>query len=296
MRHLLCLLTVAALLGCSSEERLIVGSKNFSENVFLAELVAQHVEATTDIPVERRLNLGGTFICHQALLVGEIDLYPEYTGTALTSILEAPIVKDRAGALASVREQYEQRFDATWAAPFGFEDTYAILVRDADAPDDLRTISDLARYTDAYTIGFNFEFIEREDGWRGFQRTYDLAFEKEPVTMDLSLVYQGLAERRIDVAVGNSTHGLIPKLGLRQLDDDRRYFPPYDAAAIVRQDAFARFPGLEAALAELDGKIDGDAMREINRRLDVELEPVEAVARDFRERVFGASSNGNGSR
>ncbi len=272
-----------ALAGCSSEATLVVGAKNFSENAFLGELIAQHVEARLGVRVVRRLNLGGTFICHTALVSGEIDIYPEYTGTALTSILKQKAVKDPSEALRRVRLEYREQYEAEWIAPFGFEDTYAILVRE-DSPDDLRTISDLARYTDRYRIGFNFEFVEREDGWPGFVETYGLRFAERPETLDLSLVYQALAEKRIDVAVGNSTHGLIPKLGLRQLVDDRRYFPPYDAAAIVRSDAFERFPGLREALEELGGLIDDSAMRKLNRELDVDLRPVEQVVRDFRER------------
>jgi len=273
-----------ALTACESEPMLVVGSKNFSENVFLGELVAQHVEARTGLRVERRLNLGGTFICHEALKAGQIDLYPEYTGTALTAILEAEPVKEPAEALRQVRLEYQQRFEAEWAPPFGFEDTYAILVR-GDEPEELTTISALAERAGEYRIGFNFEFMERGDGWPGFRETYGLEFAEEPATLDLSLVYQALVDRRIDVAVGNSTHGLIEKFGLRMLEDDRRYFPPYDAAMIVREDAYVRFPGLREALDEIGGAIDVATMRELNRRLDVEQEAPETVAREFlRER------------
>ena len=267
--------------SCAPGDRLIVASKNFSENVFLAELVAQHVEARLGIPVDRRFNLGGTFLCHQALVSGEADLYPEYTGTALTAILESEVVKDPGEALRQVRLQYVEQFQVEWMGPFGFEDTYAILVRGDEAP-GLKTISDLADRAADYRIGFNFEFVERADGWEGLQGAYGLEFGSEPVTMDLSLVYQALAERRIDVAVGNSTHGLISKLGLRRLQDDRRYFPPYDAATVVRSDAFGRFPGLREALVELEGRIDDTRMREINREIDVEMKPVEQAVREFR--------------
>lgn len=260
---------------------MIVASKNFTENAFLAELIAQHVESRLGISVRRRLNLGGTFLCHQALLAGEADIYPEYTGTALTAVLEAEVEKDPAEALRKVRLEYADRFQAEWVAPFGFEDTYAILVR-GDEPESLQTISDLARRAGEYRIGFNFEFTERADGWRGFRETYGLEFAEEPVTMDLSLVYQALAEEKIDVAVGNSTHGLISKLELRHLADDQRYFPPYDAAAVVRSDAFQRFPGLREALAELEGAIDDETMREINRAIDVNGKPIAQAARDLR--------------
>ena len=222
---------------------------------------------------------------HQAILSGEADLYPEYTGTALTAILESDVVKDPAEALREVRLQYAERFGAEWTGPFGFEDTYAILVR-GEETESLRSISDLAKVAEDYRIGFNFEFVERADGWRGLQAAYGLQFAEEPSTLDLSLVYQALAERQIDVAVGNSTHGLISKLDLRQLEDDRRYFPPYDAANVVRSDAFERFPGLREALAELEGCIDDERMREINRQIDVEMKPIAQAARDFRAEVF----------
>ena len=274
------LIALAAALGCGGEA-VGVGSKNFSENVFLGELIAQQIERRTDYAVERRLNLGGTFLCHQALLTGEIDVYPEYTGTALTAILEDDLIRDPEAAWKRVDSEYRRRFEARWMPPFGFNDTFAVLVREADAPPELRTISDLAKVAPQLTLGFNFEFGEREDGWAGLRQSYSLEFAEPPKTLDLNLVYQALRDRRIDVGIGNSTHGLIPALDLRMLEDDRDYFPPYDAAAVVRQEALERFPGLEEALAELTGAIDQERMREINRRLDVEKIPAAEAARRF---------------
>lgn len=276
---------VLILAGCQAgEPALTVASKNFSENVFLAELVAQQVERRTDYPVVRRLNLGGTFICHQALISGQVDLYPEYTGTALTAILELPTSSDRQAVFETVSRDYEQRFQARWAAPFGFNNTFALLVR-GDAPAALQSISDLASDGRDLVLGYNFEFEQRSDGFAGLSKTYGLELTTPSKTLDLSLVYKALADKEIDVAVGNSTHGLIDGLGLRQLADDRNYFPPYDAAMVVREDAFERFPQLGGALAELAGALSQNEMRRINRRLDVDqVSPAEA-AREFLERL-----------
>lgn len=282
-------LVLAALLvlwsGCSGGSGSIsIGSKNFSENVFLAELVAQQIERRTDYRVVRRLNLGGTFICHQALVSGQIDLYPEYTGTALTAILEQPAEGDRKEVYQAVSKAYAERFDATWAPPFGFNNTFALLVR-GDAPESLQTISDLAADGGDLRLGYNFEFEQRADGFSGLAETYGLELDQAPKTLDLNLVYKALVDEEIDVAVGNSTHGQIPGLGLRQLEDDRGYFPPYDAAMVVRRDALERFPGLREALEELGGRISQQQMQRINRRLDVDqIDPADA-AREFLQRL-----------
>ena len=268
------------LVGCSSPEIIRVGSKNFTENVFLGELIAQQIESRTGYQVERRLNLGGTFLCHEALLAGEIDVYPEYTGTALTAILEEPVASDAGQVYDRVRNAYEQRFHLSWGPPFGFNNTFAVLIRAEDAR-GLETISDLAPVAPQLTIGFNFEFLEREDGWPGMKRAYNLAFKGEPRTLDLNLVYQALRAGQVDVAIGNSTHGLIEKLDLRVLHDDRGYFPPYDAAAIARRETLDRFPGLEESLAQLGGAIPQAQMRSLNRALDVDQRRVEEVAAEF---------------
>lgn len=275
------LLAAALLLAaCSSPDVIRVGSKNFTENVFLGELIAQQIERTTDYRVDRRLNLGGTFLCHQALLAGEIDIYPEYTGTALTAILEQPVQDDPGAVLESVRQAYAERFNLVWTRPFGFNDTYAVLMRAEDHP-DVRTLTDLAAVAPRLTIGFNFEFLEREDGWKGMRDVYGLELKGDPVTMDLNLVYQALRAGQVDVAVGNSTHGLIEKLDLRILDDDRRYFPPYEAAPVVRRETLDRFPGLEQALNQLGGRLPDAKMRELNQALDVDQRRVEEVAAEF---------------
>jgi glycine betaine/choline ABC-type transport system substrate-binding protein len=275
-------LVISALLlsACSSTPVITVSSKNFTESVFLGELIAQQIERTTDYRVERRLNLGGTFLCHQALLSGEIDVYPEYTGTALTAILEEPVQRDAGHVYERVAQAYKQKFNLVWTRPFGFNNTFAVLVRKQDAQ-GIQTISDLAAVAPNLTIGFNFEFLEREDGWPGLRQTYNLAFKGEPRTLDLNLVYQALEAGQVDVAIGNSTHGLIEKRGLRMLDDDRGYFPPYDAAPVVRQETLDRFPGLREALDALGGQIPQERMQQVNLELDVDLRRVEDVAAEL---------------
>ena len=276
-----CVLLVST--GCSDAAEIVVGSKNFSENVVLGELVAQHIEARTDLTVERRLSLGGTFICHQAMLSGDLDIYPEYTGTALTAILRKPVMQDPKTVFEEVAIAYRQNFEIGWLKPFGFNNTYAMVVRAEDAErDGLRSISDFARLAPQRTIGFSFEFAERQDGYQGFIKTYDLEFEQEPKTVDLGLIYRALRDGEIDLAVGNSTDGLIAALNLQVLEDDRRYFPPYDAAPLVRTATLQKHPELTGVINELGGLFTDEEMQKINYAVDGENEPVAEVARKIR--------------
>jgi len=264
---------------------IVVGSKNFTESVLLAELIAQQIEARTDLRVERRLNLGGTFLCHQALVAGQIDVYPEYSGTALTAILEQPVQRDHEEVLRIVSQAYRERFAAEWLPPFGFNNTYAIVVREEDAQQrNLTTLSDLARVSKEFGIGFMFEFSERQDGYRGLVETYGFAFRGEPRTMDLGLIYRALRERQIDVGVGSATDGLITALKMRVLDDDKHYFPPYDAAPVARTAALDEHPEVRQALAALGGLFTEQEMRETNYAVDGGQQPVADVVRKLRER------------
>jgi osmoprotectant transport system substrate-binding protein len=269
-----------SLVGCGTERRaLVIGSKNFTEQSVVGELVAQWIERTTTIPVRRRLHLGGTFICHQALIDGAIDLYVEYTGTAYTAILEHPPVTDPETVRHAVRADYSSLWDLEWGEPLGFENTFAILVRGATAESlSLRSVSDVTEHAPGWTPGFGYEFTEREDGLPGLVRVYGLRFEAEPRLMDLGLLYRALASRRVDLVAGNSTDGQIEALDLVMLTDDRHYFPPYEAAPVVRAGALAEYPELGPALASLAGRIDTEEMRSLNRAVDVE-------GRDFRQVV-----------
>lgn len=272
--------------SCGRGPRVVVGSKNFTESDLLAEIVAQQLERRAGLAVERRYHLGGTFVCHEAIRSGQIDVYVEYTGTAYTAILRHPPVADAARVLRAVREEYARRFGVTWLEPFGFDNTFAILVRRADAVRlGLRRISDLARVAPRWRAGFGYEFLERADGFRGFARTYGLRFAAPPTAMDLGLTYRALAEGRVDVIAGNSTDGQIAALDLAALEDDRRYFPPYQAAPVVRTAVLRAHPAIAAALAELAGKISDAEMRRLNALADIEHRDLAVIAREWLARA-----------
>jgi len=282
LKRLLPLLFAAATLTCSRPGRIVVGSKNFTESDLLAEIVAQQIERRTGIPVERRLHLGGTFVCHQAITTGAIDLYVEYTGTAFTAILKQPSIADADSVLRFVKTAYERQFQLRWTAPFGFNNTFAILVRHADATRyHLATISDLARVAQRWKAGFGYEFLERTDGFSGLARAYGLRFSTPPTAMDLGLTYRALADGNVDVIAGNSTDGQIAALDLVQLTDDRQYFPPYQAAPVVRAALLEKYPQVAAALAELGGRISEVGMRRLNALADVEHHDIAEIARQW---------------
>ena len=268
--------------ACSdSSKRIVVGSKNFTENILLAEITAQHVENTTDIPVERRLNLGGTFLCHEAILSGAIDLYPEYSGTALKAILKSPAGNDPETVREAVAKQYGERFQLEWMKPFGFNNTFAILVRSSDAAaTGMATISDLAAVAENRVIGFGFEFLERQDGYSGLVKAYGLRFAEPSKSMDLGLIFRALRDGQIDVGVANSTDGLITVMNLTMLEDDRRYFPPYDAAVVARSETLTRFPELRRVLDKLGGTLDEASMRRLNHEIDGNRRRPADVARE----------------
>jgi len=275
MRALLALLVCVAA-GCGGGSTIAVGSKNFTEQLVLGELVAQTIEAA-GLPVERRPGLGGTFVCDTALRAGQLDVYVEYTGTALTAILKEQPDADPGRVLARVREAYAAA-GLTWTAPLGFDDTFAMVVR-ADAP--VQTLGEAVAQAPGWRAAFGYEFQQRPDGYPALARVYGLAF-KEVRTMDLGLLYRALTERQVDVVAGNATDGLIASLGLRVLTDDRRAFPPYEAVPVVRKAALARWPALAAALARLDGVLTADEMRRLNAAVDADHRDVAGVVREFR--------------
>jgi glycine betaine/choline ABC-type transport system substrate-binding protein len=274
-----------ALAGCRSARAhtLIVGSKNFTEQIVLGELLAQQIEAHTALRADRRFDLGGTLICHQALLAGQMDLYPEYTGTALTVILKEPPASDPAAVYQTVRDAYKSRFGLEVGPPLGFNNTFAIVVRGDDAARlHLRAISDLIPNAPNWRAGFGYEFMERPDGYPGLVKAYGLSFGSQPRIMDLGLLYRALQEKQVDVVAGNSTDGLIAALGLVVLEDDRHYFPPYQAVSVVRGVALEQHAGLREVLDALGGRISEDDMRRMNYALDGEHQDVTSVVRDFR--------------
>ncbi|MGH7568720.1 MAG: glycine betaine ABC transporter substrate-binding protein [Gemmatimonadales bacterium] len=274
----------ALLAACGGRDRIVVGSKNFTESDLLAELVAQQIERRTGRPVERRLHLGGTFVCHAAIVAGELDLYVEYTGTALTTVLKRPPLADRDSVYRTIAAEYRERFGLVWTEPLGFNNTFAIVVRRADAERlGLRRISDLARVAPRWRAGFGPEFLDRPDGYVGLARTYGLRFAAPPTAMDLGLTYRALAEGNVDLIAGNSTDGVIEALDLVALEDDRGYFPPYEAAPVIRAALLERLPAVRAALAELGGRISDAEMRRLNALADVERQDIAMIARAWLE-------------
>ncbi|MGH7852192.1 MAG: glycine betaine ABC transporter substrate-binding protein [Candidatus Binatia bacterium] len=261
-------------------KRIAVGSKDFSEQVILGEILAQAIETKTDLQVERRFDLGGN-LAHEALVAGEVDVYAEYTGTALLSILQDKPLKDPQEVYRRVAAEYAKRFDLVWTEPLGFNNTFAILVRGEDAQKlNLKTVSDAARVSAQWRAGFGQDFMSRADGYPGFARTYGFHFQ-EIREMDLSLTYRALAEKQVDLIAGNSTDGLISRYGLTQLVDDRKYFPPYDAVPVVRQATLAKYPELRAILKQLGGSLTVDDMRKLNFAVDGEKRQAKDVARGF---------------
>jgi len=283
---LACVFLMLSAAGCGRqrENRIVVGSKNFTEQIVLAELFAQQIEAHTALRVERRVNLGGTMICHQALVAGKIDLYPEYTGTALTAVLNDPPQNDPAAVFRRVQQEYRARFGVEVLPPLGFNNTFALVVRGEDAEKlHLHNISDIAPYARKWRAGFGYEFMERPDGYRGWAATYGLRFAGEPKILDLGLLYRALADQQVDIVAGNSTDGVIAALGMVVLQDDRRYFPPYQAVPLVRRATLDRHPEVGAALAPLAGKISEEEMRRMNYAVDGGHRNPADVVREFRK-------------
>jgi glycine betaine/choline ABC-type transport system substrate-binding protein len=267
-------------LGCNRTRPLTVGSKNFTEQIILGEIVAQQLERRLGVRVDRKLDLGGTLLAQQALRNGDIDLYPEYTGTALTAVLKLPPSSDPAAVLQRVREEYRKRWRLEWLDPLGFDNTFAMVVRGPDArAQGIETLSDAVRRKQGWTLGVGYEFLQRPDGLAGLLQTYHLPLAGTPKSMDLGLLYSALEQKQVDMAAANATDGMLSVLDVKVLGDDRHYFPPYQAAVIVRADSLTAHPGLRAALDRLTGKLSAAAMRELNRQVDGKHRSAADVAR-----------------
>jgi glycine betaine/choline ABC-type transport system substrate-binding protein len=279
------ILAIATHFGCSRPENvIIVGSKNFTEQVVLGELLAAHIESSLEIPVEKKLNLAGTFICHQAVKSGEIDLYVEYTGTAFTGILGREPIRDREEVYARVQEEYAEKFSLEWTEPLGFNNTFAIMIRSEDARTlGLRALSQVSKFTPKWRAGFGYEFIERADGYSGLAAAYGLVFAGPPLELDLGLMYRALRDGQVDLIAGNSTEGLVDALELTILEDDKGYFPPYYAAPVVNRGALERHLGLRGSLRQLGNSISDEEMRRLNYAVDGEKRDVREVVREFLE-------------
>ncbi|MFZ0270413.1 MAG: glycine betaine ABC transporter substrate-binding protein [Acidobacteriaceae bacterium] len=279
-------MTLCGLLaGCSPPrpDHPVIGAKNFTEQVVLAELLAQEIEAKSPLTVERRFYLAGSYICQQSMVAGRIDAYVEYTGTALTAILKQPVERDPAKVLTTVRNLYQSKYQITVGPPLGFENTFAMVMRGDDARRlHVTTLSEAARDTPQWHLGVGYEFEQRPDGLPGLSKAYGLKFAGPPRTMDLGLLYRALEAHQVDMIAANSTDGPIRALGLTALEDDRHYFPPYQAVPLVRDEALEQWPAIRIAMDALAGKVSAEEMRTMNEAVDgAHRDPAEVV-REFR--------------
>jgi osmoprotectant transport system substrate-binding protein len=276
------LATILCSCGSPPSKVLVVGAKNFTEQTILGELLAQYLQQQTGIPVERRFDLGGTYVCQAALLAGRIDVYVEYTGTALTAILKQPVEHNAADAYNKVKELYATRFNLDVMPPLGFDDTFVLVVRGETAKKDhIRTISQAVPYARHWRPGFGYEFMEREDGYKGLVKTYHLKFGEPPRIMDLGLLYRALLEKQVDVVAGNSTDAQLEAQDFVVLRDNKHYFPPYEAVPIVRTKTLSEYPAVYAALEQLAGKISGTDMRHLNYEVTAQHRDTKAVVQEF---------------
>jgi osmoprotectant transport system substrate-binding protein len=281
------LVATSGLLLAACERRGIqvsIGTKNFTEQLLLGELLAQSLEKRITTPIERRFYLAGTYICHQAILAGRIDAYVEYTGTALAAILKEPISSDSKNVFETVRREYQRRFNLVVLPSLGFNNSFALAMRGADARSKgITKLSELAAFAPGMRIGVGYEFVERADGLPGLSQTYGLRFAAAPAVMDLGLIYRALESRQVDIVAGSNTDGVISALDFVVLEDDRHYFPPYDAVPIVRPEALRNIQGMQAALEQLSGRITTEDMRRMNFAVDGQKQDAAEVVKTYLE-------------
>ncbi|MEC4676248.1 MAG: glycine betaine ABC transporter substrate-binding protein [Nitrospirota bacterium] len=273
--------------GCSTKngndtKSVSIGSKHFTEQEILAEIMAILIEENSDIKVVRRFNLGGTMVCFSALKTGELDLYAEYTGTGLVNILKMKAVNDPDKVYRTVKDIFAEKYDLTWLKPFGFNNTYTLTMRKADAEaSGIRKISDLIPYKDKLLPGFDAEFMQRPDGYPGLRKHYGFEFGKKPRQMDPGLMYKALKEKGVDIIDGFSTDGRIPAYNFVTLQDDKNFFPPYYATPLVRNETLSRYPEIREILNRLSGRIGTEEIRKLNYMVDKEEKRPSAVAKEF---------------
>ncbi|MGA2433807.1 MAG: glycine betaine ABC transporter substrate-binding protein [Bryobacteraceae bacterium] len=282
MKAVACLIALALVFGgCSKPKRIVVGSKNFTEQVLLGEIVARHIEGKLRVAVERRLNFDGTMLAHEALVAGQIDVYPEYSGTAFSEILRLPYESDPAVVFARVQREYGN-LGLEWMPPLGFDNSFAMVIRAADAKANrIETIGQAVQFPPRWRLGVGFEFMQRPDGYAALMKAYNLPQSATANIMDRGLPYRALVEKKVDMVAGYATDGILATPDVVQLRDDLQAFPPYSAALVARQAALAQFPGLREALSGLSGKFSEQTMRKLNYEVDVRHRPVPEVAKSF---------------
>lgn len=286
IKKILSLLMVSALIvlmftACSGSKKIIIGSKDFTENKILAEIMAQLIEKNSDVKVERKLNMGGTFVCFEAMKKGQIDIYPEYTGTGLTAQLKLPVETDPEKVYATVSEEFDRQFGIKWLKPMGFNNTYALaLPMEMAEKNMIESITDLVPFSKDLVFGAEHEFYNRDDGYDGLIKTYGLSF-KDTAKMDVSLKYQAIGQRKMDVTDAFTTDGQLKALNLKVLKDDKNFFPPYYAAPIIRNETLKNNPEFEEILNKLAGTIDDQTMQELNYKVDNEKQSIQKVAESY---------------
>ncbi len=271
------------LVSCTSRKNQVsIGTKNFTEQLVLGEMLAQTIEHYARLPIERRFYLAGTYICQQAILAGRIDMYIEYTGTALTAILKQPPQSDRVKVFETVKLLSKEKFGLDVLPSLGFDNSFAMVMRAEEAHQyNLRTLSELAAAAPQMRMGVGYEFLERPDGYQGLVKTYGLHFAEPPRVMDLGLLYRALQAKQVDIVAGSNTDGLIAALGLVVLEDDKHYFPPYEAVPIVRPQTLQEHPQVRAAITALSGRITAEDMRHLNYAVDGEKKDAALVVQNF---------------
>ncbi len=275
-----CAFVALILCSCGRDNTIVVGSKNFTEQLILGEIAAQQLERKLHIQVSRKLNLGGTLLTHEAIVHGDIDVYPEYTGTAASVVLKSTPTGDPAQVYMAVKDAYLSRFALIWLPPLGFNDTFAMVVRSADAR-KLPQPDLSAAAVRKWRLGVGYEFLTRPDGLTKLAKAYAIRWEGTPRSMDLGLLYQALEQRKVDMAAGNSTDAQLADSKFSVLRDDKKVFPPYNACFVVRRGLIQQRPEAEWALSMLSHRISDQTMRELNRRVEQDHQPIEKVAREF---------------
>lgn len=277
-------LIIAGLIAFNYQQKtptIIIGSKNFTEQVILGEILAQHIENHTKLKVDRRFNLGGTFICHEAVKAGKIAGYVEYTGTSFTTILKEKPISNPETVYKKVKEYYDQKLKLAVMKPLGFENTFAMIIRGEDAEKwQIKGLSEISKYTPQMKAGFGYEFLERADGYPGLSKSYNLRFANIK-QMELGLMYQALKEKQVDFIAANSTDGLIPVLHLVILEDDKKYFPPYQAIPVFNQEILQKYPELTDTINQLGGRISTTEIQKMNYQVDNQSKPVEKVVSEW---------------
>ena len=278
----LIVLLTSFIAGCSGSHSLTVGSKNFTEQVILGEILAQHLERGLHLKVNRKLNLGGTLLAHQALLDRDLDMYPEYTGTAFTNVLKQEPISDSSVVLDRVRTQYLNAMQLQWMDPLGFNNSFAIGVSGADArAHHLTTLTDAADYAPGFALGAGYEFMQRPDGYGTLNAAYPIHWTASPKTMDLGLLYTALQQKQVSMIAGSTTDAMLVVQDVKVLKDNKNAFPPYQACVVVRSSTLTATPGLKESLSQLSGKISDDVMRKMNYEVDGKHRQVADVAKDF---------------